>query len=163
MEKEEIDWLIKTYGIKFLNIHSRRSPHPFKLDLSFCKDKVYVENSFTGLKLEEVNQFVGVCLDFAHLENNRRLNPDWYQENLMVINKTKIGWGHLGAIRAETNPCSVTKERALDSHHFSSFSEFDYLKRYVAIFPNILALEVENSLREQLEAKNYIERMLKNL
>ena len=159
MEEEEITWLIKTYKIKFLNIHSQHSLHPFKSDLSFCKDKIYVENSFTALKLEEVNQFAGVCLDFDHLENSRRLKPDWYQKNLIVIKKTKIGWGHLGAMKIKTHPCPITGKPIHDSHHFSSLSEFDYLKKYTSIFPRILVLELENSLKEQLKAKEYIEKM----
>lgn len=160
MKKKEINWLIKTYRIKFLNIHSRSSIYPFECDLSFCKNKVYVENSSTPLAFEEVVQLAGVCLDFAHLENNRRLKPDWYQKNQAVIKKTKIGWGHLSAIKTKTYSCPETGKLTHESHHFSSLSEFDYLKRYVSILPSVLALELENSLKEQLQAKEYIEKIL---
>jgi len=160
MEKEEISWLVKTYRIEFLNIHSQCSLYPFNLDFSFCKNKVYVENSFAPLEFEEIDQLAGVCLDFAHLENNRHLRPDWYQKNQAVIKEVKIGWGHLGAIKTKVHPCSETRKPIYDSHHFSSLSEFDYLRRYISILPNVLALELENSLQEQLEAKNYIEKLL---
>jgi hypothetical protein len=39
-------------------------------------------------------------------------------------------------------------------------SEFDYLKKYVDLIPKIAAVEVENSLTEQLEAIEYIKKQL---
>jgi hypothetical protein len=40
-------------------------------------------------------------------------------------------------------------------------ADFDYLKNYPRkYFPPIIALELENSLKEQLQAKEYIEKIM---
>ncbi len=46
-----------------------------------------------------------------------------------------------------------------DHHLYKNLSELDYLKRYQEFLPEFVALEVENTLSEQLEAKKYIEKI----
>ena len=49
------------------------------------------------------------------------------------------------------------------SHYLEDLSELDYLKKYPAnYFSDFIAIELENSIKEQLEVKDYIIDLLKN-
>ncbi len=160
MQKKEINWLIKTYQVDYLNIHPQGSLYPFNLDLSFCRDQIYIENSFTLIQEEELKKYAGLCLDFAHLENDRLLRLRVYLEINKLIKRTKVGWAHIGAITAKPYLSPISNRLTHDNHFFTSLSQFDYLKKYRPILPFVLALELENNIKQQLEVKQYLEKIL---
>ena len=60
-------------------------------------------------------------------------------------------------LKKETHLNVSKKITRYDSHNFENLSEFDYLKKYPKnYFSNLIALELENSIKEQLVAKEYI-------
>ncbi|MFW6282932.1 MAG: hypothetical protein ACOC1P_02660, partial [Minisyncoccales bacterium] len=146
------------------NIHT---PREFSLDYDYLnyREKIYIENTFSNFKKEELKKFGGICLDLSHLENERRQNKELYKKIILFFEEFKIGCNHISAIEEEPHidkTGEIEKER-YDSHYLNKLSELDYLKNYpLKYFSEFIAIELENSLKKQLEAKKYIEGILKN-
>jgi len=161
---KEVEFLIKRYKTKAFNIHSpRHSKYPPLFDLSKHKNKIYIENSAILLDLSELKKVAGLCLDFAHLENDRLVDLSVYRHNFGVMEKSKIGCAHISAISSKPKYSRYrhVRQAQYDWHLFKDLSEFDYLKRYsLKYFPKFIALEVENSLEDQLKAREYIIKLM---
>jgi len=70
MKPEEIRLLKEKFGAEIFNIHSY-SEYPEKYNYTGLKDLIYIENIYNPLNSRELKKFGGICLDFAHLENDR--------------------------------------------------------------------------------------------
>jgi len=46
------------------------------------------------------------------------------------------------------------------SHDLRKLEDLDYLKNYIKYLPEILGLELENSIKQQLEAQKHLEEIL---
>lgn len=153
---EEVEYFIKNYQTKMFCIHSSRE-YCFPTDIEKYKKMVFIENTRTPLDEKEIKEFAGVCLDFSHLEDDRRMRPENFAINKKIIEKYPVGCGHISAIKKEK------KDDRYSSHFFQELSEFDYLKKYPKkYFPKILAIELVNSIGEQLKVKDYLKNILKN-
>ena len=159
MEEGELAYLIKNYQTKVFNTHTWRE---YSISANWAKyqNLIYIENTHQRLDEEEIKKFAGVCLDFSHLENDRLLHQDIYEHDIKLIQRYPLGCGHISAIK--TAPVSDRKSKlGYDSHDFENLSEFEYLKRYpLKYFPELIAVELENSLEDQLKAKEYIIKLL---
>lgn len=154
MEFWELNYLIKKYSAQAFNIHSARQ-HPVFFDYSKYRDILYLENT-RSFNERELRKFAGICLDFAHLENERRLNKEGFEKRIAVLEKYKIGCNHISSLPDRTHHDKEYGD-IYDVHNFKNFSEFDYLKNYPErYFSNFIAMELENSLKEQLKAIDYI-------
>ncbi len=112
---------------------------------------------------KEVKEFAGVCLDFSHLENDRLLFSERFKEQRSLLLQYKIGCNHIAAIGATKKLTEDGTCMAFDKHIFNELSELDYLKNYPEeFFSNYIAIELENSLKEQLQAIDYICEILNN-
>lgn len=150
----ELDYLIKRYNVKAFNIHTRRQ-HPVFYDYSRYKDILYLENTLP-FDEEELKQFAGVCLDFSHLEDERRLDKGRFAARIELLEKYPIGCNHVSAVPDKGHIDEYNKE-IYAMHHFEDLSEFDYLKNYPErYFSDFIAMELENPLEEQLKAIDYI-------
>ncbi|MDP2909500.1 MAG: hypothetical protein Q8N69_00245 [bacterium] len=158
LKEWELDFLIEKYRTKVFNIHCNVE-YPLINDYYFkkYKDRIFIENIYSPLNEEELKIFGGICLDFTHLENDRLMNPEKYKHNLEILDKFKIGCNHISAIKKDLHEDAYGKEYRYDMHSFEDLSEFDYLKNYPKkYFSDFVALELENSLADQLRAKEYI-------
>ena len=162
MKLAEINYLIKTFNTKIFNIHVK-AKHGFmdKQILEKYKNSIYLENDDHFSVGKEINNVSGICLDVSHLENAKFFNKKIYKETIDILNKYKCGIWHVSPIKKKAYYCIYDKKLRYDSHTFNSLSEFDYLKKYKKYLPKFVALEVENSIEEQLKAKEYIEKLLK--
>ncbi len=157
IKAEEIDFLIKKYNTEVFNTHSQKE-FPFVYDISKYKNKIYIENVHYKIDEKEIKEFAGICLDFAHLENDRIFKKEKFDHDIKLIKKYPIGCSHISCIKKEKR-----KDKEIfrhDFHHFEDLSEFDYLKKYSSLFAPFNALELENSIEEQLKAKKYIHEIL---
>lgn len=155
MELWELDYLVENYNVQVFNIHSP-SEFPLLYDYSKYKDIIYLENIFNPLNEEELKEFAGICLDIAHLENDRLLNKEKFKHNIRIIEKYFVGCNHISCIGDETRKCDEGYNR-YDRHFMENLSDFDYLKRYPKkYFSSFMALEIENSIKDQLKAIEYI-------
>jgi len=162
---EEINWLKEKYKTKVFNTHSERL-YPLKHSWDkYKKECIYLENTHLGLPEDELKEYAGICLDFSHLENDRLLSPERYEQTINMLKGYKIGCAHLSVIRKEYHPDPQRPEEPrYDWHLLEEMSEMDYLKNYPQeYFPKFVAIELENSLEEQLKVKDYIENSLKIL
>jgi len=159
MEPEELEFFIKRFGTKVFNIHF--SPLFLSEKWGKYRKKIYLENTFYPWKEEEIKNFAGVCLDFSHLEDFRLLYPAGFRENIKILEKYPCGCGHISAVNSTPKYEVELNLNYYSQHHFESFTDFGYLKNYPRkYFPPIIALELENSLEEQLRVKRYIEKMI---
>lgn len=160
MELWELDLFVKNFQTEAFNHHSI-SEYQILNDWSKYRKIIYLENTFFTYKEEEICQFGGICIDFAHLEDSRRQRPQVYKEEIGIIKKYPCGCAHISAIKERVYKDRYSKRTTFDHHTFRDLSEFDYLKNYPAeFFPSVIALELENTLEEQLKAKEYLERIL---
>lgn len=160
MEIWELDYLTEKHKTQVFNLHSY-SEFPIVYDYSRYTDKIFIENIYFPLDEKELENFSGICLDFAHLENDRLMEPEKYKHNLKVLDKFKIGCNHISAIGKKVRLDDRNYSR-YDKHSFEKLSEFDYLKKYpLKYFSDFTALELENSLEEQFKARKYILSLLK--
>lgn len=159
----ELDYLVKNYKTGVFNIHSSLESKFAGNIQKYHKYKkiLYIENTSKPLDKEELKKVAGICLDSTHLENDRIFRKEIYRHNIKIIKKLGCGCNHIGPVKKFP---SFEKEEivSMDNHHFfKKLSEFNYLKKYPAnFFGEYAALELENSIREQLEAKNYIIKLL---
>jgi len=159
MAEKEIDYLITRYGTKIFNIHSQRE-YPRDYDYSKYKEMICIENVYKPLDEDEIKDFKGVCLDLSHLENDRLLQEENFKRNTEVLDKLPVFCNHISAVtnhkRADENGFW-----RFDSHCFENLAEFDYLKKYPQkYFSSFVAIELENSIKDQLRVIGYVEKIL---
>jgi hypothetical protein len=153
MGSDEIEYLASQFGTTLFNLHSEHQ-YPLTHDLSTWKTKIYLETQTLFFDTSELIYYAGICPDFSHLEHFRLSRPDLYESHLALMRKKVLGCGHISAWRKddpdwEDNP-----------HQMKSLSDLDYLPFYREFFPPLMALELENTIAEQLEAKAYLEEKL---
>lgn len=161
MELWELNYLANTYQTKAFNTHTKRE-HASLYDYGKYKKVVFIENTYGSFDEEEIKEFGGICLDLSHLENERLLNPKIYLTNIAMLKKHPPSCSHVAAIRTKTFIDENSRIK-YSTHHLTSLSELDYLKRYpLAYFGSIAAIELENSIEEQLKVKEYLSALIKN-
>lgn len=155
MLPSELDYFINKWQTKVFNTHSQKE-FPFQYDLSKFKKMIYIENIYTGFDPEEIKDFAGLCLDFSHLENDKRLHKENFKKNIAVLKQFPIGCNHISAVASQTHQ-DIEGSPIYAVHRLTNLSELDYLKNYpLKWFSDFIAIELENSLKEQIEAIDYI-------
>lgn len=149
----ELDYLSKQFAVEAFNCHSSKE-FPLKNDISSYKQKVYIENT-VPLQEDEIKGYAGICVDFSHLEDNYFLRRDIYKHNLEILEHYPIGCAHLSTFRRISLIEKIVSHRLFRTHRLRKFSDMDYLEKYQKYFPPIMALELENSLEEQLKIIAY--------
>lgn len=169
MAMDELQYFIDKFDSKIFNIHPDNSRYIFSDDFLKFSSYIYVENLIIIPTVEELKKYSGICIDFSHWENNVRLGiNDWNdpQEkyNDAMLKRLKIfsvGCCHVSPV--QDDPYTDTDFPTgfqYDKHSFDDLKEFDYLLKYKQYFPKYLSLELENSFEEQLEAKEYLKKLL---
>jgi len=155
---DEIEYFIHRYGTKLFNIHSKKE-FKLKYDLSRYKDKINLELTLFPIT-DELPSWAGICLDTAHVENQRLRKDPLYESFIKSLEEFPTNVWHVSAIKAKPFIHKRTGELNHDSHTFNKLSEFDYIRRYKKYISPVIALELENNIEDQLKAKKYIEKLL---
>lgn len=150
----EIDYFIRRFHTGRFNIHVREE-YPWPEGLPAYRDRVYVENTIYRLD-EDVKQWAGLCLDVSHLEAARLVLPPLYEHVLSLLATAPVGCWHVSAISSTW----AGPPRRPDRHRLEKLSELDYAARYREWLPPVVAMELENSLTEQVEAAAYLKKLL---
>lgn len=159
MTVDELDYFVENYGTKVFCTHTERE-YPFLHDISKYRNIICIENVYLPLDEEEIKKFGGICLDFSHLENARISTKDIFEHNAEVLEKYPVIANHINPVK-KTPHIDEKGYSRYDAHHFDDLSEFDYLKNYPErYFSSFLALELENDIKEQLEAKDYLKKLM---
>jgi hypothetical protein len=161
MDLSEIEFFIKKYNTQIFNVHSSKE-YPIPEEWFKYAGAISIENTHCCyLDKEEIEKFAGICLDFAHLENSRMTDLNKFNKDLEVINKMPVKCNHISPIKKSFQIEKDDKRLRYDSHYFEDLSEFDYLKKYsINLFSDFCALELENTIKDQLRAKDYILNLL---
>ncbi len=167
MQTKEIEYLIKNYGTEVFNMHSGKE-YPYPEDCLKFREKICIENVYCSLDEEEIKKFSGICIDFSHLENDRLLYEKKFEHNTQVIEKFSVKCNHISAIKKEAWLDSKSKHYKhnvrYDAHYLKELSELNYLKNYpLKYFSRYIAIELENNIKEQLEIKSYLEKIIGSL
>lgn len=154
-EVEELEFFIKRFKTQIFNCHSARV-HGLKNDLHKYQNKICIENTtLAAYDAKEVKSFGGLCIDFSHLESIRIYKHHDYLQNLKIMSETKAGCAHISAV-GKYLPYFPFWAYLFSEHYLRRLSEVDYLLKYKKFFPEIMALELENSIAEQLKIINYL-------
>lgn len=159
MTAAEIEYLAKNFGTQVFNTHCQ-AEYPHLNDWSKYAGQIYIENIYHAFDPGEMKDWAGICLDVSHLENDRRQNPERFAQISKGLNLYPIGCNHISGV-ADKIRINSEGEQRFDTHHFDNLSNFDYLKVYPKkYFSRFCAIEVANTLKDQLDAKKYIENIL---
>jgi len=161
MDRAEYDFLAEEYGAKVFNVHDMPEFLEFIKKNPDVASTIYVENGYTlePLFFDILKLCGGLCIDLAHFEDfGTRQNIEGYNDLKAILRQKKIGMTHIGAIFEEPywnddDPPKLTHE----SHTMQSLSDLDYLKDHIELFAEYNAIELTNSIEEQLKVKEYIE------
>jgi hypothetical protein len=158
----EIDYFIKNYHTKVFNIHSRRDVYPFTTDFSNYSSIIYVENTHVTPAIDELEKFAGLCVDFAHWEDNTLIKNSDYDDFGDKIKKYGIGCAHISSIlpKPVPDPDPLLDKETYSSHMLGDYKNLDYIKKYLQYMSNIISIELENSFEEQLEIKKYLDKII---
>ncbi len=164
MEIWELDYLVQHYQTKVFNTHPARE-YPIPADWGKYKNLIYIENTYEPFDEEEIGEFGGICLDFSHLENNRLFRKETYEHNIKIIEKYPCGCNHVSPAKDSAFLNKEARNRENQHPHFlKNLSGLDYLKQYpLSYFSSWVALELENTIGEQLKAKEYIINLVKHV
>jgi hypothetical protein len=153
MNKDEIDFLKKNYGVTYFTIHEKHFEH---LDrwFGFYKD-LYLEMNYDNFipKQIDIKKIGGFCVDLAHFQVAFKKN---YKEFFYTIEKNHhyFNCNHVNGYSSKEN---------VDIHLIQSLKDFDYLKNLPKfLFGKVIALEVDNSIKDQLKFKKYLSELLSN-
>lgn len=160
MSPEELDFLVRVYHTKIFNTHTKRE-YASPYDYGKLKKIICIENVHQPFDEAEVKEFGGVCLDLSHLESDRLLRPELYQHVIEFLKKYPPKCSHVAAIRKKPF-LDENRQQRYGIHTLTDLSELDYLKKYpLGFFGQITAIELENTIEEQLAAKEYIGTLIK--
>jgi len=150
--KEDIKFFAQHFNTRYFNIHE--DYFKFLDNWKGYWDRLYLELNYDNqiAKDVKVRQIGGFCVDFSHLKASIARGTEEAYYTFVRKNKIKFSCSHLNGY----DPVKME-----DKHLITDISDFKYLTtlpKYV--FGDIIALEVDNSIREQIKFKKYLVKLL---
>jgi hypothetical protein len=151
--KNELDFLFKNYQTRYFTIHesdfnvlSQWKGFYQYLFLEMSTDNVVANNV-------EVEKIGGFCVDLAHYQKQKdRDTVDYHYVYDRRNNKNLFQCNHLSG---------YSFSEMEDLHYAESVKDFDYIKVLPEfVFSNIIAMEVNNSIAEQMKFREYVKELL---
>ena len=156
MTPEEYRYLMDTFGTKKFNLHTLRS-WPLKYPLGELTKYIYIENSGVIPTQADLEGFAGLLIDMSHLENTRLSKPKDYQDLMNLIRTNPVGANHISAILKQ--PVTDRWGFHYDMHRLTDLTQLNYLKDIPDYcFGGYQVIELSNSIKEQLEVIEYIQK-----
>ncbi len=153
IEKKELCFLFKKYKTRFFTIHesdfnilSKWRGFYKNLFLEMSTDNIVAKN----VKVERIG---GFCVDLAHYQKQKdRKTVDYQYVYDRRMKKSLFKCNHLSG---------YSKKEMMDLHYIKSEKDFDFLKNIPNfVFGEIMAIEVNNKIKEQIEFKKYITNLI---
>lgn len=152
IDRGELSFLAKKYNKPYFTIHEN-SFNYLKKWRGYYKN-LYLEMDYNNSisRKVDVGKIGGFCIDLAHFKASEER---WAKEFLYEFKKNKKNYfkcNHLSGYSFGKN---------CDIHLVKKSEDFDYLKTLPGfLFGNVMAMEIDNSIAEQLKFKNYIIKLL---
>jgi hypothetical protein len=167
MERDELDYLAGKYSVKAFNIHPEKNKYSHPYYIEKYADIVYVENVETAPTETELKKYGGLCIDFSHWEDyTLQKNEKYAKEMEKLLLKYKIGCCHVSGVTEKPHVNEDKTIQGIDeysTHLIKNLSEVDYIKKYKNYLPDIISIELENSFKEQLGVKKYLENLVSRI
>ncbi len=151
-DASDIKFFIDNFKTQHFNIHEEH----FKI-LDNWKgywDKLYLEMNYDGKvdKDVKVRQIGGFCIDLSHFKSTIARGGEEAEYIHQRKGKINFACNHLNGY----DPINMD-----DKHNVTDLKDFDYLTTLPKfVFSPIISLEVDNSIKDQLEFKKYLDEML---
>lgn len=100
----------------------------------------------------KVNKIGGLCIDLSHLWSAKYKHAKEFDKTNQDLKKYKVGCNHLNG---------YSYKYRVDTHFVRNNKQLDYLKEVPKkYFGKVILLEMQNSIKQQLEYKEYIIKIL---
>lgn len=167
---DEIDYLATRWGAKCFNMHADLHAYNF-IKNSRYQAKIFVETHYAPARRKYFSEkyfkkykIPGLCADFSHLAAEELEYPVYYPKKLELIKNYSIKCCHVSAFSRRKRLDKADRSYRFDSHEMRNVSDLNYLRKFPKKwFSNYIAIELENSFRDQLKAKKYIEKILSQI
>jgi len=166
-ESWELDYCYQKFETRLFNIHSDKKNWKIMEKNRKYKKNIFVENGSSVDKqlVKMAEKCGGFCFDLAHFHDFAIIQKQKrYQKFLDSAKEIKIGCCHISAIK---NNFEYTKNKSTgklikycSDHSLSDLKELNYVKNYLEYLPGIISIELENSFKEQLRIKEYLEKLI---
>lgn len=156
MTKQELEFISKNFKTECFNIHENSFKHLEQWN-GFYK-KLFLEMNYDNHipKKVNLNKIGGFCIDLSHFKAaEKKQSKDFEYITKRKKEKKYFKCNHLNGYSYKKN---------IDLHTIKSLKDFSYLKTLPKfLFGKYIALEVNNSIAEQLKFKKYVMKLLKKL
>ena len=152
MEIEELVFLQNKFKTEYFTIHESSFSFLDKWP-GFAK-KLYLEMNFNDYVSQKVavEKIGGFCVDLSHFKAALTSWTKEFDYTYFRKNKIRFSCNHLNGYNEEKN---------IDMHTIKTLKDFDYLKTLPKfLFGEAVALEVENSIAQQIKFREYLLRLL---
>lgn len=155
VEKEELEFFIKAFKTKYFTIHENHFPLMSKW--KSYRDKLYLELNYDNQIAQNVivAEIGGFCIDLAHFKAATALGAKEAYFAFLRRGKVRFACNHISG---------YSPARNRDIHLINNIRDFDYLTdlpKYV--FGKVMAIEIDNSIAEQLEYREYIAQLVSKI
>ncbi len=153
MDKEELELLKNRYNSRYFTIHEIGFNY-LKEWSGFEKDLFLEMNTddkvAKNVKVEEIG---GFCVDLAHYQKQKdRDTVDYEYVYDRRENEELFQCNHLSG---------YSPEKMEDLHFVEKEEDFDYIKKLPSfLFGDVIGIEIDNPIKEQLEFRRYILKLL---
>ncbi len=166
MKEWELDYLAEKYNTKLFNIHPNKEAYKIFRHKKYNK-KIFIENlmEIDDIFVDNLNKCGGICLDVSHWHDQGVIQNNYgYNKFFDLLKKYKIGCCHISAIQEKFKTCidyrTNKKINFYSYHYLNKLRELDYVKKYIKYLPDIISIELENSFKDQLKVKDYLEKII---
>ncbi len=155
MDKSELDFLFNNYKSRYFTIHENHFDILYKwkgfeknLFLEMNTDNIVADNV-------EVEKIGGFCIDLAHYQKQKdRETVDYEYVYQRKENKSLFKCNHLSG---------YSFKEMEDLHYVKNKKYFEYIKNLPEfIFGDVIAIEINNSIKDQIKFREYIEKLIEN-
>lgn len=155
MEIEELVFMEEKFKTKYFTIHE--GSFSFLDKWPGFNKKLYLEmdaNNYISQKVI-VEKIGGFCVDFSHFKMAQTQWTKEFDYTYFKKEKIKFGCNHLNGYDEEKND---------DMHVVKSLKDFDYLKTLPKfLFSKVIALEMDNSISQQIKFRKYLVNLLSRI
>jgi len=155
MSKKELEFLEKNFKSKCLTIHESSFKNLRKWEEHH--KNLYLEMNFDNVIFSkvEVEKIGGFCVDLSHFKSAKERGVKEYDYVMKRKDNKKMFIGnHLNGYH---------EKGRRDIHTVKNVKQFDYLLTLPKfVFGKYIALEMFNSVEQQLKYKKYLQKLLKN-
>jgi len=149
---EELDFFVSNFSTPYFNIHE--SHFDFLDKWNKYREKLYLEMD-TDSKVADnvkVKNIGGFCIDLAHFRKSVARGTEEAYYVYLRRNKIEFECNHIGG---------YSEQEDTDLHVVDKKERFDYLQDLPSyLFGEVMAIEIDNSIREQLEFRKYIKNLI---